>query len=372
MTYIHELPGWPHFKWSSHTLSAILPAVRCREGKIIGRMQSLGFELQEEANLKTLTHDVVKSAAIEGGQLDPREVKSSLARRLGLDTGGLVTPGRDVEGIVEMMLDAVQNHPKPLTADRLFDWHAALFPAGRSGIHRITTGAWRPKEAGTMKVVSGPLGRETVHFQAPDAERVPKEMENLLAWFNQPPGKAPDIDPVLKAGIAHLWFVTIHPFEDGNGRIARAIADMLLARADNSGYRFYSMSSQIESERREYYKQLESQQRGDLDITPWLTWFLNCLDRAFDRAEKTIESVFYKSRIWDYANRQALNERQRLIIGRMLDDFKGYMNTSKYSKIASCSPDTALRDIRELLNRGVLIQNPAGGRSTSYRLAENI
>jgi Fic family protein len=223
-----------------------------------------------------------------------------------------------------------------------------------------------------MKVVSGPLGRETVHFQAPDAERLPKEMENFLAWFNQPPGTAPDIDPVLKAGIAHLWFVTIHPFEDGNGRIARAIADMLLARADNSGYRFYSMSSQIESERREYYKQLESQQRGDLDITPWLTWFLNCLDRAFDRAETTIESVFYKSRFWEYANRQALNERQRLIIGRMLDDFKGYMNTSKYSKIASCSPDTALRDIRELLNRGVLIQNPAGGRSTSYRLAENI
>jgi Fic family protein len=365
MPYIHERPDWPAFTWKAQTLEKLLADVRHRQGRLLGRMEALGFELQAEATLRTLTADVVKSSAIEGEDLNADEVRSSIARRLGMDVGGYIPVGRDVDGIVEMMLDATQNYEAPLTAERLFGWHAALFPTGRSGLHRIAVGAWRPIEAGPMQVVSGPFGRERVHFEAPSAERLDGEMTRFVEWFNT----GNDLDPVLKAGLAHLWFVTIHPFEDGNGRIARAIADMALARADRTKNRFYSMSSQIEAERREYYEQLEAQQRGTLDVTTWLSWFLACLDRALTRADDTLTAVTIKAKTWEVINRKPINDRQRTIINRLLDGFQGNLTTSKYAKITKSSSDTALRDIRELVERGILVQNPGGGRSTNYRLA---
>lgn len=365
MTYIHEKSGWPAFLWDSEALATPLAEVRHRQGLLLGKMKSLGFDLRAEASLTVLTSDVVKSSAIEGEMLNPDEVRSSIARRLGLDVAGLPKAGRDVEGVVEMMLDATQKFEESLTAERLFGWHAALFPTGRSGMGRITVGAWRLGEAGPMQVVSGPIGREKVHFEAPGADRLDLEMAAFLDWFNSPSA----IDPVLKAGMAHFWFVTIHPFEDGNGRIARAVADMALARADGTRERFYSMSSQIEAERKEYYLRLESAQRGGLDITLWLEWFLGCLDRAVEGADVTLSAVLYKAKLWQRINRQPVNDRQRMVINRMLDGFQGFLTTSKYAKLAKCSTDTALRDIRELLERNIIVQNPGGGRSTSYRLA---
>jgi len=367
MTWIHERDDWPHLRWDQTTLAPKLANVRHRQGRLLGRMEALGFDLKQEASLRTLTADVVKSSAIEGEILEPEEVRSSIARRLGIDVGGLPPASRDVEGIVEMMLDATQHYDAPLNAERLFGWHAALFPTGRSGIHKITVGAWRTEDAGPMQVVSGALGKEKVHFEAPEASRLPREMDAFLSWFEQ----ETRTDPVIKAGIAHLWFVTVHPFEDGNGRIARAIADMALARADQTRERFYSMSSRIESERKSYYEQLERQQRSDTDISPWLDWFLDCLDHAIGQADETLGAVLYKARVWDQANLKPVNERQRLVLNRMLDDFKGFMNTSKYARLARCSTDTALRDIRDLLDRGLLIQNEGGGRSTSYRLPKD-
>jgi Fic family protein len=368
MPYIHEIPGWPEFLWDGDALANSLAGVRHRQGLLLGRMESLGFDLRAEASLKVLTSDVVKSSAIEGERLDPEEVRSSIARRLGLDVAGLAKAGREVEGVVEMMLDATQRFDQPLTEERLFGWHGALFPTGRAGMRRITVGAWRPSEAGPMRVVSGPIGRERVHFEAPGADRLGSEMGAFLGWFNG----SDTVDPVLRAGVAHFWFVTIHPFEDGNGRIARAIADMALARADGTGERFYSMSSQIEAERKEYYLRLESGQRGGLDITPWLGWFLGCLDRAIEAAGATLGAVLVKARLWRRINERPVNERQRLVINRMLDGFQGFLTTSKYAKLAKCSTDTALRDIRELLERDIIVQNPGGGRSTSYRLADPV
>lgn len=366
--WIHEQQDWPKFSWDVEALASRLAEIRHRQGRLLGRMEGLGFDLRREASLSTLTSDVVKSSAIEGENLSPAEVRSSIARRLGIDTAGLIPASRDVEGIVEMMLDATQQFSQPLTRNRLFDWHAALFPTGRSGMHRITVGGWRTRDAGPMRVVSGPIGRETVHFEAPSAERVEPEMQIFLDWFEN----VHSIDPLLKAGIAHLWFVTIHPFEDGNGRIARAIGDMALARADGIPERFYSLSSQIEVERKHYYEQLEKQQRGTPDISGWLGWFLDCFGRAVCSAETTLGKVLFRARLWDAINWRPVNDRQRLVIGRMLeDDFKGYMNTSKYARLAKCSNDTALRDIQQLKERGILIQNPGGGRSTSYRLLEN-
>jgi len=366
MTFIHEKPGWPQFSWDSDALAVPLAAVRHKQGKHLGRMEALGFDLRAEANLSVLTSEVVSSSAIEGETLNPEEVRSSIARRLGLDVAGLPEPSREVEGVVEMTLDATRNFEAPLTNDRLFGWHASLFPTARSGMSRITVGAWRPKEAGPMQVVSGPVGREKVHFEAPGAERLESEMAGFLEWFNSPPA----IDPVLKAGIAHFWFVTIHPFEDGNGRIARAIGDLALSQADGTNDRFYSLSSQIEAERKEYYLQLEAAQRGDLDITRWLTWFLGCLDRATGNAEQMLAAVLHKAKLWQRINRRPVNDRQREVINRMLGGFEGFLTTSKYAKLARCSQDTALRDIRELLQRGIIVQNPGRGRSTSYRLAE--
>lgn len=366
MAFIHEKSGWPELTWDGEALAGPLAAVRHKQGRLLGKMETLGFDLRAEASLAVLTSDVVKSSAIEGEKLNPDEVRSSIARRLGLDVAGLPKAGRDVEGVVEMTLDGTRNFEKPLTKKRLFDWHASLFPTGRSGMNRITVGAWRKKEAGAMQVVSGPVGREKVHFEAPDADRLDAEMSGFIKWFNA----APTMDPVLKAGIAHFWFVTIHPFEDGNGRIARAIADMALARADGTKDRFYSMSSQIETERKDYYLRLEAAQRGDVNITGWLEWFLGCLGRAIDGADGTLGAVLNKARMWQRINRKPVNERQRLVINRMLNGFRGFLSTSKYAKLAKCSPDTALRDIRELLERGILVQNPGGGRSTSYRLGE--
>jgi Fic family protein len=363
--YIHELPGWPDLRWDSDALASPLAAVRHKQGRLLGKMEALGFDLRTEASLFTLTADVVKSSAIEGETLNPDEVRSSIARRLGLDVGGLPKASRNVEGVVEMMLNATQDFTSKLTEERLFGWHAALFPTGRSGMSRISVGQWRSAEAGEMQVVSGPIGKEKVHFEAPAAERLEAEMAKFLAWFNEPPS----IDPVLKAGIAHFWLVTIHPFEDGNGRIARAIADMSLARADGTKDRFYSMSSQIEAECKGYYRELETAQRGDLDITRWMKWFLECLDRAIDGADSILAGVLHKAKVWERINRRPVNDRQRAVINRMLNAFEGFLTTSKYAKLAKCSTDTALRDIQELLARNILLKNPGRGRSTSYRLA---
>ena len=366
--WIHEHQKWPNFTWDAKTLASKLAYIRHRQGRLLGRMEGLGFELKREASLSTLTNDVVKSSAIEGENLNPEEVRSSIARRLGIDIAGLIPASRDVEGVVEMMLDATQHSSTPLTKTRLFDWHAALFPTGRSGMHKITVGNWRTVEAGPMQVVSGPIGNETVHYEAPTAGRLEMEMETFLTWLEN----TDDDDPVIKAGIAHLWFVTIHPFEDGNGRIARAIGDMALARADGTVDRFYSLSSQIEIERKQYYDQLEAQQRSTPNITDWLSWFLDCLGRAIGNAENTLSNVMFKAQLWDMINQKPVNDRQRLVINRMLDDaFEGFMNTSKYAKMAKCSNDTALRDIQELKERGIFIQNPGGGRSTSYRLPDS-
>ena len=367
--WIHEHKDWPRFTWDVETLAFKLADVRHRQGRLLGRMEGLDFGLKREATLRTLTSDVVKSSAIEGENLDPKEVRSSIARRLGIDVAGHAPASRDVEGVVEMTLDAAQRFAEPLTKERLFGWHAALFPTGRSGMRRITVGAWRTADAGPMRVVSGPIGREKVHFEAPHADRLERETAAFIAWFENDDG----VDPVLRAGLAHLWFVTIHPFEDGNGRVARAIADMALARADGMSDRFYSFSAQIESERKDYYDQLERRQRGTPDVTGWLEWFLDCLGRALENAETALSTVLFKARLWEKINREPVNKRQRLIVNRMLeDDFKGHMNTSKYARMAKCSTDTALRDIQELKAHGILIQNPGRGRSTSYRLPETV
>lgn len=366
MNYIHELSGWPELVWNAARLTPLLAEVRHRQGRLIGRMEGLGFSLRSEASLSTLTADVVKSSAIEGEVLDVEQVRSSIARRLGLDVASIGPASRDVEGIVEMMLDATQHYAAPVTTERLFGWHASLFPTGRSGMRRITVGAWRPVEAGAMQVVSGPIGRESVHFEAPEAGRLEAEMTAFLKWLNTDG----NVDPVLKAGIAHFHFVTIHPFEDGNGRIGRAIADLELARADGTSERFYSMSAQIEAERKEYYLQLERGQRGSLDITNWLEWFLQCLGRAIEGEEQTLSGVLHKAKLWDQINHEPVNERQRKILNRLIDGFEGKLTTSKYGKIAKCSEDTALRDIQSLIKRGILTQNEGGGRSTSYSLAD--
>ena len=364
MTYIHEREDWPNLHWQDETLATALAHVRHRQGRLIGRMEMLGFPLRSEAVLHNLTQDVIKSSDIEGEQLDEDQVRSSIARRLGMDVAGLGPSERHVEGVVEMMLDATQNYAQPLTDDRLFGWRAALFPTGRSGATKIIVGGWRDDASGPMQVVSGPIGRERVHYEAPAAARISQDMRAFLGWFEN--NKL--IDPVLAAGVAHLWFVTIHPFDDGNGRIARAIADLALTRSENSVQRFYSMSSQIRAERDLYYDTLERTQKGTLDVTPWLQWFLECLGRAFDRAEETLGAILSKARFWDAIKDQPLNERQRLIINRLLDGFEGKLTSSKWAKLAKCSQDTASRDIDDLIRKGIVARGSAGGRSTSYDL----
>jgi Fic family protein len=374
MRYIHQLDCWPKFIWDHGKIAVLLGSVRNRQGRLMGRMEALGLALRTEALLE-----------IEGEVLDADQVRSSIARRLGLDIAGLVSSDRHVDGVVEMMLDATQNFNEKLTKDRLFGWHASLFPAGRSGIHKIVTGAWRDDSRGPMQVVSGPAGHEKVHFEAPEAARLEKEMKDFLGWFNGltllTMNHAAEIDTVLKAGIAHLWFVTLHPFEDGNGRIARAITDMQLARADGSAQRFYSMSARIRKERKAYYDVLEKIQKDTydkntssrsegLDITPWLEWFLGCLDRALESTETTLADVFRKARFWELHPAGSINERQRTMINKLFEGFEGKLTSSKWSQIAKCSQDTAHRDILDLVEKGILVKDSAGGRSTSYSLKD--
>lgn len=365
--FIHQRPEWPNLTWDQELVAAPLGEIRHRQGRLLGRMEGLGFPLQKEAEVRTLTLDVLKSSEIEGEKLDPEQVRSSIARRLGLETAGTVATDRDVEGVVEMMLDATQNFDQPLTESRLFAWHAALFPTGRSGMRKIIVGAWRDDAGGPMQVVSGPVGKEKVHYEAPAAPLLPREMSTFFAWANSADDKT---DAVLRAALAHLWFVTIHPFDDGNGRIARAIADWQLARSEKSAQRFYSMSAQIRAERHDYYDMLERTQRGPRDVTPWMDWFLCCLGRAFDGTEATLEAVMRKARFWERFAQISINDRQRAVLNRLLDGFEGKLTTTKWARLAKCSHDTALRDIRDLIEQGILKQNHGGGRSTSYSLVD--
>jgi Fic family protein len=360
--YIHQHTDWPQFTWDSQALLPTLGHVRHLQGKLAGKMAALGFALKQEAFLETLTLDVLKTSEIEGAFLQPEQVRSSVARHLGMEIAGLIPSDRDVDGVVEMMLDATRAYQNPLTFERLFDWHAALFPTGRSGMRKINVGRWRKDETGSMQVVSGVMGREYVHFQAPDAARLDEEMRLFTNGFNESQG----LDPVLKASIAHLWFVTVHPFDDGNGRIARAITDMQLSRAEDNPQRFYSMSAQIRLQRKEYYDILEKTQRGALDISDWLAWFLTCLEKALGATEATLERVLYKARFWEKHATTVLNERQVLLLNRLMGTFEGKLTSSKWAKIAKCSPDTALRDIQDLMNKGILQKDTAGGRSTGY------
>lgn len=362
--YIHQRKNWPQFSWDEAALSTVLGEVRYIQGKITGRMEAFGFTSKSETILKTLTEDVLKSSEIEGEVLGREEVRSSIARRLGIEIAGLVPSDRNVDGVVEMTLDATQNYKSELTKDRLLAWQSLLFPSGRSGMYKILTGKWRDNEKGPMEVISGLMGRETVHFEAPDATRLEEEMEQFLAWFNS----AVNIDPVIKSGIAHVWFVTIHPFDDGNGRIARAIADMQLARTEGSGERYYSISSQIRKRRNEYYAILEKTQKGYLDITHWLQWFLSCMRDALQETEETLNIVLQKVSFWDKHAATPLNERQRFMINKMQEDFFGKLTSSKWAKMMKCSQDTAGRDIQDLLSKNVLFKEDGGGRSTGYGL----
>lgn len=362
--YIHLLKDWPTFKWEDEKIILTLSTVRHKQGRLLGKLEGLGFRVRAEATLETLTQDVIKSSEIEGEKLPADQVRSSIARRLGIEIAGEVSSNRNVEGVVEMMLDATQRYDLPLTDERLFGWHASLFPSGRSGLYKIQVGGWRDDVKGPMQVVSGAIGREKVHYEAPEAGKLGVEMKTFLEWFN----KTTTMDPVLKAAIAHLWFVTIHPFDDGNGRIARAIADMQLARADASRQPFYSMSAQIQRERNVYYNILEKTQKGNLDITKWLLWFIECLDRAISLSEENLSGVTQKAKFWESHQGVALNERQRKMLNNLKDGFEGKLTSSKWATIAKCSPDTALRDIQDLIEKGILEKEEGGGRSTSYRI----
>ena len=372
MRYIHQDPHWPKFSWDEGELLPVLAAVRHQQGHLLGRMEGLGFRFRAEASLNNLTADVIKSSAIEGSHLPADQVRSSIARRLGLDFGGDTPASHDVEGVVEMMVDATQNFAAPLTADRLCGWQAALFPAGRSSLRRVLVGRWRTAELDPMQVVSGPISRDriqrkNIHFEAPAADRLPQEVAAFLKWFESRDG----VDPVLRAGVAHLWFVTIHPFEDGNGRISRAIADMALARAEASTARFYSLSTQIEADKKAYYLNLERTQKGGMDITGWLKWFLECMDRAIQGAETSLAIVLRKSVTWERINGQfQVNDRQRTVVNQLLDGPEPELATSRYAKIANCSLDTALRDIKDLVDAGIMLRGTSGGRSTKYSLAK--
>jgi Fic family protein len=366
--YIHQLSKWPDFTWDSKVIMPLLSTIRHKQGRLKGCMEMLGFALRNETLLQTLTLDVLKSTEIEGELLNPDQVRYSIAKRLGLDVAGLIPPDRNVEDVVEMMLDATQNYDKALTKNRLFDWHAALFPTGRSGIQKITVCNWRKNEKGPMQVVSGGMGKEKVHYEAPEADRLENEMKLFLKWFNA----KSDTDPVLKAAIAHLWFITIHPFDDGNGRIARAITDMQLAKADEDDQRFYSISAQIRLSRNKYYDILEKIQKGKLDITEWLQWFFYCIDNALDATEKILKRVLTKTKFWDKHAKTVINERQRLLINKLFDGFTGNLTSSKWAKIAKCSADTALRDIQDLMDKKILQKNTSGGRSTNYFLKEQL
>lgn len=359
--YIYQYSNWPHFTWDEEEIQALLGAVRHLQGKLLGQMSTVGFSMQEETTLATLTLDVLKSSEIEGEILNYDQVRSSIARRLGLEYAGMVYPDRNVEGVVEMMLDATQNYKQPLDNERLFGWHAALFPTGRSGMYKIDVAGYRN---GEMQVVSGAMGKEKVHYQAPSPDQVEKEMAAFLEWFNTE-NKS---DLVLKSAIAHFRFIIIHPFDDGNGRIARAISDLLLARSDDTTQRFYSLSGRILVERKAYYEVLQKTQFSDGNITEWLVWYLNCLYRALQTTEMAFQKVLQKTDFWDKHKETKLNTRQRLVLNKLLDGFEGKLTSSKWAKIVKSSQDTALRDINDLIEKGILRKEPGGGRSTNYEL----
>jgi Fic family protein len=375
--YIYQYKNWTNFTWRETDINAIFGEVRHLQGKIIGQMNTLGFATKEEATLTTLTLDVIKSSEIEGEKLDYDQVRSSIARRLGINIAGLVSANRNVEGVVEMMLDATQNYQKPLTNKRLFGWHSALFPTGHSRMHKIEVGHYR---TGEMQIVSGAMGKEKVHYEAVPATRVKEEMDKFLKWFNDNTPvthgskvskgvrDCPAIDPVLKSAIAHFWFIIIHPFDDGNGRMARAISDLMLARADKTNERYYSMSNQILVERKQYYAILQKVQHSNGDITAWLDWFLHCLKNSLIATEATLQKILRKNEFWIIHENTAFNERQRLVLNRLFDGFDGKLKSSKWAKIAKCSTDTALRDIKDLIDKGILRQDKQGGRSTNYEL----
>ena len=366
-TYIWQASDWPSWRYDLAALAQSLADVSRAQGLLMGRLADVGMALRDQASLSVLTEDVIKTSEIEGEQLNLASVRSSIARRLGVDIGALAPVDRHVEGVVEMVLDATANSKAPVTRDRLFGWHAALFPTGYSGLVRIKTGGWRDDATGPMQVVSGPMGRQSVHFEAPPADALESETRRFLTWAN-----SESTEPsLIKAGLAHLWFVTLHPFDDGNGRIARALGDLFLARADGSPQRFYSLSAQIQRERKAYYDILERTQKQSLDVTEWLAWFLETLHRAVDQAQHTLDAVLAKTRFWQRCaapGSAPLNERQVKLVNRLLDGFEGKLTSSKWAAIAQCSPDTALRDITDLLARGVLRKSDAGGRSTSYEL----
>jgi len=363
-TYIYDNESWTDFTWDNKKVMIKLGEARNQQGRLLGKMESLGFDLQNEAVLNTLTLDVTKSSEIEGEFLDIEQVRSSIARRLGIDIAGAIESERYVDGIVEMMLDATQKFDLPLTKTRLFGWHAALFPSGWSNLNKITVAGWRKDTTGPMQVVSGPMGKEKVHYQAPGSDSIEPEMIKFLDWFEN----EHEIDLVLKAAIAHLWFVTVHPFDDGNGRITRAITDMTLARSDKSIRRFYSMSAQIRAERKQYYEKLEETQKGSSDITEWILWFLQCLVNAINSTEETLSKILQKAEFWKLHSTTILNDRQQKIINRLLDGFDGKLTSSKWAKINKCSQDTALRDIQDLMKKDILQKEASGGRSTNYGL----
>lgn len=360
---IHDHDNWWQFRYDSLRIMNELGRVRSKQGMIIGRMLSLGFDSQDDAVLSNISMELVRSSEIEGEKLNLGEVRSSLARRLGIAMAGMISASRYVEGVVEMQLDATQNYNHPLSADRLFGWHNVLFPTGISGLYRIEVGKYR---SGEMQVVSGAMGKEIIHYQAPSAERVPAEMDRFIAWVNSDE----PIDAVLKAAIAHLWFVSIHPFDDGNGRIARALTDMLLARSENTGKRFYSVSAEMKLLQKEYYEVLERTQHGDGDISEWILWFLHCFEQALTAAENTLSSVLRKADFWERNRNVSINERQRKLINLQFDGFFGKLSTGKWAKIAKCSTDTALNDIRDLVEKGILKKSEEGGRSTNYVMVE--
>lgn len=361
--YIYQYKNWTSFTWRESEINALFGEVRNLQGRILGQMNTLGFATKEEATLRTLTLDVIESSAIEGEKLDYDQVRSSIARRLGINIAGLVPANRKVDGVVEMMLDATQNFQKPLTKKRLCGWHSALFPTGHSGMLKIEVARYR---TGEMQIVSGAMGKERVHYEAVPGAKVKEEMDQFLTWFND----KNTIDPVLKSAIAHFWFIIIHPFDDGNGRIARAISDLMLARADGTSERFYSMSSQILVERKKYYETLQRVQHSSGDLTDWLSWFLHCLKKSLVATEQTLQKIMRKNEFWQKHESSELNERQRLVLNKLFDGLDGKLKSSKWAKIAKCSPDTALRDINDLMDKQILRQEQAGGRSTSYELED--
>lgn len=364
--FIYQKQEWPKFRWDNEYLLPKIGKVRNEQGKILGFMESMGFELRKEASFETLTIDILKTSEIEGEILNREEVRSSLARRLGMDLVGLIPSARNVDGVVDMMVDAIENNEKAISEERLYGWHSSLFPSGRSGMHKILTGQYRQDTTGPMQVVSGALGKEKVHFQAPSSDIVKLEMDKLIKWFNY----ENHYDPVIKAGIAHLWFLTIHPFEDGNGRIARALTDLLLSRSDGVIQRYYSMSSQILKARKSYYETLENTQKGTLEITMWLDWFIDCLMKSLNSSSDVLAKVIEKAKFWNKYAMESFNDRQKIMLNKLMDDFYGKLTSKKWGKITKCSADTALRDIQDLISKGILRKESAGGRSTNYEMVK--